>query len=138
MGRILCLDMGQRHIGVAISDEMKFIAQGFITIERDKNCQWMEKIKETVHQKEIEEIVVGYPIKMSGDIGASAKEVEEITEKLRVLTEIPVVLWDERLSTIQAERVLLDGNVRRKKRKKVIDQMAAVIILQAYLDSINQ
>lgn len=137
MGRILCLDMGQKNIGVALSDELKFIAQGLPTIERDAHYRWIEKIKEVVHQRKVEEIVVGYPIKMSGDIGTSAKEVEEITEKLKELMGIPVILWDERLSTVQAERILLDVNVKRKKRKKVIDQMAAVIVLQAYLDSLE-
>jgi putative Holliday junction resolvase len=129
--------MGQRHIGVAVSDEMKFIAQSLLTIQRDAHYEWMKTVQETVRQKEIEEIVVGYPIKMSGDIGTSAKEVEEIKEKLKDLTGIPVILWDERLSTVQAEKILIDVNIKRKKRKKIIDQMAAVIILQAYLDSLK-
>lgn len=137
MGRILCLDMGQKHIGVAVSDEMKCIAQGLSTIERDEHFNWIEEILEIIRQKEIEKIVVGYPIKMSGEPGASAKEVEGITARLQESTGIPVVLWDERLSTIQAEKRLIEVNVKRKKRKKIIDQMAAVIILQAYLDSLK-
>ncbi len=137
MGRILCLDLGHKHIGLAISDEMKCIAQGLSTIQRDVHFEWIEKIKCTIAKKNIEQIVVGYPIKMDGDVGSSAKEAEAITVKLKEQTRIPVILWDERLSTVQAEKILLDVNMRRKKRKKVIDQMAAVIILQSYLDSIN-
>lgn len=138
MGRILCLDMGHKHIGVAASDEMKFIAQALLTIQRDEHFKWIEKIKETIVLKEIEKIVVGYPIRMDGKAGSSAKEVEAIAVKLKEQTGLPVILWDERLSTVQAERTLLDVNMKRKKRKQVIDQIAAVIILQAYLDNINQ
>ncbi len=135
MGRILCLDMGSRFIGVAISDEMKTIAQGLPTIRRDAELKWLSRIQVIIQERDVEKLIMGYPVDMSGEIGKSAKEVEELGEKLRQVTGREVLLWDERLSTVEAERLLIHAEIKRKKRKKVIDKVAAVIILQNYLDS---
>lgn len=137
MGRILCLDMGNKFIGVAISDEMKSIAQGMPTIRRDNGFQWLEDIRSIITEKEVEKIVLGYPVDMSGGVGKSAKEIENLGEKVRHETGVDVILWDERLSTVQAERILIQADLKRKKRRMVIDKIAAVIILQNYLDSVT-
>lgn len=130
------LDVGEKTIGVAVSDAFGWTAQGIKTI------QWKEKdpasadseLREIIEQYEISQAVVGHPKNMNGSIGPRAEASERFASYLEETFGLETVLWDERMSTMAAERVLLEADVSRKKRKKVIDKMAAVMILQSYLD----
>ncbi|AIS52334.1 putative holliday junction resolvase [Thermoanaerobacter kivui] len=134
--RVMALDVGDKTIGVAISDPLGTIAQGLTTIKRNSNQKDLERIKEIVNQYKVEIIIVGLPKNMDGSIGPQGQKVLKFADFLKENFEIPVMLWDERLTTVEAERVLIEkANVSRKKRKKVIDKLAAVLILQGYLDS---
>jgi putative Holliday junction resolvase len=132
----MALDLGTRTIGVAVSDVTGLIANGIETIRRTSPEREFSRLEQLVAQWEIGEIVLGYPKNMNGTIGERAKVSEQFAEELKNrFPGISVVLWDERLSTVAAERVLIDADLQRKKRRKVIDMMAAVVILQNYLDS---
>ena len=134
--RIMALDLGTRTIGVAVSDVTGLIANGIETVRRTSLERDFSRLEQLVAQWEIGEIVLGYPKNMNGTIGERAKVSEQFAEELKNrFPGISVVLWDERLSTVAAERVLIDADLQRKKRRKVIDMMAAVVILQNYLDS---
>ncbi|TLS39297.1 Holliday junction resolvase RuvX [Pseudalkalibacillus caeni] len=135
--RILGLDVGSKTIGVAVSDEMGWTAQGIETVKRNPHHGDVlpERLKEIIKSYELDKIVVGLPKNMDGSIGPSGKICMEFAEQLRESYEVPVMMWDERLTTMAAERMLISADVSRKKRKKVIDKMAAVMILQGYLDS---
>lgn len=134
--RTMSLDLGSRTIGVAVSDLTGLIANGVETIRRTSPDRDFARIRELIAQWEVEKIVLGYPKNMNGTIGERAKLSEAFADELRSrFAGITVILWDERLSTVAAERVLIDADVQRKRRRKVIDMMAAVIILQNYLDS---
>ncbi|WLR49954.1 Holliday junction resolvase RuvX [Bacillus tianshenii] len=137
--RVLGLDVGTKTIGVAVSDEMGWTAQGIETIKVDMHDEMretgIERIRELIEQYNVDTIVVGLPKNMNGTIGPRGEACQEYAELLKQELALPAILWDERLSTMAAERVLLKGDVSRKKRKKVIDKMAAVMILQGYLDS---
>lgn len=134
--RIMALDLGTRTIGVAVSDVTGLIANGIETVRRTSRERDFSRLEQLVAQWEIGEIVLGYPKNMNGTIGERAKVSEQFAEELKNrFPGISVVLWDERLSTVAAERVLIDADLQRKKRRKVIDMMAAVVILQNYLDS---
>ena len=134
--RIMALDLGTRTIGVAVSDVTGLIANGIETVRRTSPERDFSRLEQLVAQWEIGEIVLGYPKNMNGTIGERAKVSEQFAEELKErFPGIFVVLWDERLSTVAAERVLIDADLQRKKRRKVIDMMAAVVILQNYLDS---
>ena len=131
----MALDVGRKTIGVAISDPLGMFAQPVETIERVGTTKDLARVAELVAERDVDTIVVGLPIQMNGEEGDSAKLARGLAEKIPELVgDVRVVLQDERFTTSQAERVLIQGNVRRKKRKKVIDQMAAVLILQGYLD----
>lgn len=134
--RSMSLDVGTRTIGIAVSDLLGMIAGGVETIKRTTPERDFERIGQLIKEHDVDTLVVGYPKNMNGTIGERAQSCEVMAEELRQRFEgIKVVLWDERLSTIAAEKVLVDADLRRKKRKKVIDMMAAVVILQNYLDS---
>ena len=134
--RSMSLDLGSRTIGVAVSDLTGLIANGVETIRRTSPERDFTRIGELIAEWEVGEIVLGYPKNMNGTIGERAKVSEQFAEELKNrFPGISVVLWDERLSTVAAERVLIDADLQRKKRRKVIDMMAAVVILQNYLDS---
>ncbi|GIN55870.1 Holliday junction resolvase RuvX [Lederbergia ruris] len=135
--RIMGLDVGSKTVGVAISDEMGWTAQGIetIPIDEEKNNLGFNRIKQVIEEYHVEKIVVGFPKNMNNTIGPRGQASKSYAEKLETQFQLPVLLWDERLSTMAAERVLLAADVSRKKRKKVIDKMAAVMILQGYLDS---
>lgn len=132
--RILGLDIGSKRIGIALSDELGFTAQGLETL----NCKDPEtdigKIAKIVETYGVTEIVVGIPYNMNGTEGPQVKKVREFMERLGQKVKAPFVEWDERLSTAGAERTLLEADVSRAKRRKVIDKLAAVFILQGYLD----
>jgi len=131
--RILGLDVGEKTIGVAVSDELGITAQGVRTIRRKGIRTDLEALNTIVSEYGVELMVVGIPVSMNGSIGTAAKNVLMFVEKLKQLN-IPVTTEDERLTTVMAERMLIEGNVRRDKRKKVIDKVAAALILQGYLD----
>lgn len=133
--KILGLDYGDRRIGVALSDAFGWTAQGLEVIERRREGNEIERITELVKMNEVSEIVVGLPKNMDGSVGPRGEICIEFAETLRETLDLPVHLWDERLSTVSAERALLEADVSRKKRKKVVDKMAASLILQNYLDA---
>ena len=123
--RIMGLDYGSKTVGVAISDALRLTAQAVETIERKE---------ELIKKYDVEKIVLGFPKHMNNDIGERAQQSMEFGEMLKRRTGLEVILWDERLTTVEAERTLIESNVRRENRKKHIDQIAAVFILQGYLD----
>ena len=136
--RVMGLDLGSRTIGVAISDGTGLIAGGVETIRRTSPERDWARLDQLVAELEVTEIVLGYPKNMNGTVGERAQGCEQFAETLRArFPHLKVLLWDERLSTVAAEKVLIDADLRRKKRRQVIDKMAAVVILQNYLDSLR-
>jgi putative Holliday junction resolvase len=136
--RILGLDLGEKRIGVAVSDELGIIAQALVTLDRgsfEKDCT---ALRDLVQSYEVERIVVGLPLHMSGELGRSGEECMAYGKNLEEHLGVPVVFRDERLSTVAAERSLLEGNMRRNRRRKVIDQVAACLILDGYLRSVKR
>ena len=131
--RKMALDVGTKTIGVALSDPLGWTAQGLEVISRRKLEVDLNRLKEICTEYEVTEIVVGLPKNMNGTLGPKAHEILDFVEALKEALGLPVVTWDERLSTVAAQRALLEADVSRSKRKKVIDKMAAVIILQGYL-----
>ncbi len=132
--RIMGLDIGSHTIGVAISDELRITAQGLKTIRRKSKEEDFEEIIRIIDQFEISKIVVGLPRNMNGSLGKQAETVLYWIKSLKERIHLPVVTWDERFSTIEASKVLLEADLSRKKRKKAIDKLAAVIILQGYMN----
>jgi putative Holliday junction resolvase len=126
------LDYGDRKIGVAVSDSLYMTAQGVTTIYRSRDE--FPELGRLIDQYEVTEIILGYPRNMDGSAGPRAQKTASFADQLREEFHLPVYLWDERLSTVAAERFLLEGDVSRKKRKLVIDKLAAVLILQPFLD----
>ena len=137
--RIMGLDVGSKTVGVSISDAFGWTAQGLKTIQinEDKGEFGFEEIGTLIAENEVSKVVVGLPKNMNGTIGPRGEASQFYADELNKRFGVPVVLWDERLTTVAAERVLLEADVSRKKRKKVIDKMAASMILQGYLDSQN-
>lgn len=136
--RILGLDYGSKTVGVAVCDPLGITAQGVETItrrEENKLRRTLARIEEIIGEYQIESIVLGYPKNMDDSIGERAKKTEEFRDMLVRRCGLPVVLWDERLTTIEANEILMESGVRREDRKKVIDKIAAVLILQSYLNS---
>lgn len=135
MGRVMALDLGKVRIGIALSDIMGIIASGYQTFERTQDEQKdILSILEIAEEKKCNTIVIGLPLNMDGTIGANAKASREFGEKMQSQTKSKVDYWDERLSTVSAQRSLIAADVRRDKRKKLVDKVAATIILQSYLD----
>lgn len=137
--RIMGLDYGSKTMGVAISDALCLTAQGIETIQRkeeNKLRQTLARIEALVKEYEVEKIVLGFPKHMNNDIGERAEKSLELKAMLERRTGLEVIMWDERLTTVEAERTLIENKVRREDRKKYIDKIAAVFILQGYLDSI--
>ncbi len=128
------LDVGTHTIGIAVSDELGLTAQGLKTLRRKSMEEDFQEISAIISQFEVNKIVVGLPKNMNGTLGVQAETVLKWTEYLQERIQVPVVTWDERLSTVGASRVLLEADLSRRKRKKVIDKLAAVLILQGYLD----
>jgi len=133
--RILALDHGTRRIGVALSDEMKIIASPLEFIPAEPFDQVITRLGEIIRQKEVELILIGLPRNMDGTCGPAAQKVKDFIAALQSRLSTPMKTWDERLTSAQANRVLLEGNVRRDQRKQNVDKMAAAILLQSYLDS---
>ena len=137
--RIMGLDYGTKTVGVAISDALCLTAQGIETIERkeeNKLRRTLARIKELAEEYEVDKIVLGFPKHMNNDIGERAKSTLEFKDMVERRTGLEVIMWDERLTTVEAERTLIESGVRRENRKKYVDKIAAVFILQGYLDSI--
>lgn len=138
--RIMGLDFGSVTVGVAISDELKITAQGIEVIRRkheNKLRQTLARIEELIEEYQVESIVLGYPKNMNNTVGERGEKSEEFAEILGRRTGLEVVLWDERLTTVSAHNVLIEANVRREQRDKVVDKVAAVFILQGYLDMLS-
>ncbi|PLS15599.1 Holliday junction resolvase RuvX [Bacillus sp. M6-12] len=135
--RTMGLDLGSKTIGVAVSDAMGWTAQGIETIKIDeaKNEFGFDRLGKIINEHDVSKIVLGLPKNMNGTLGPRAEISQTFAKKLETKYKLPVILWDERLTTMAAERVLLEADMSRGKRKKVIDKMAAVMILQGYLDS---
>jgi putative Holliday junction resolvase len=135
--RIIGLDYGTKTVGVAVSDALQITAQGVETItrkEENKLRKTLARIEELIDEYDVGEIVVGLPKNMNNSLGERAAACQEFADKLERRTGLPVVMWDERLTTVSAENVLIESGVRREDRKAVIDKIAAVFILQGYLD----
>ena len=133
--RIMGLDVGDKTIGVALSDALGWTAQGLEVIRRSSLEKDLKRLGEIIKEYEVEEILVGLPKNMNGTLGERANLTMEFGETLKEAFMLPVNFWDERLSTVEAERILIQGDMSRAKRKKVIDKMAASVILQSYLTS---
>jgi len=132
--RILGIDLGERRIGISISDELGITAQGLPTIKSINEIEDLKNIKEIIDKYGVEKIVLGFPINMNGSSGVQAKKAILFAEKLKSSFQLPVELEDERLSTSKAEKFLIETDRSRKKRKKVVDKISAIIILQSFLD----
>lgn len=133
--RILALDHGTVRIGVAVSDELKMIATPLEFIPAEPFADFLKRLKEILQEKEVEQILVGMPRNMDGSYGPAAQKVNEFVAVLKENIIVPIKIWDERLTSAQANRFLIEANVRRDKRKEKVDKTAAAILLQSYLDS---
>ena len=134
--RILALDHGTKRIGVAISDELKMIAQPLEYILAAPAVDFLARLEELIRDKEVELVLVGMPRNMDGSYGPAAQKVQEFVAGLKVALSVPIKLWDERLTSAQANRLLIQGKVRRDQRKEKVDKTAAAILLQSYLDGL--
>jgi putative holliday junction resolvase len=133
--RILALDHGTKRIGVAVSDELKMIAQPLEYIPAEPFAAFLQRLRELLAAKEVELIIVGLPRNMDGSYGPAVVKVQDFVAALKNAVTIPIKTLDERLTSVQANRFLIQGQVRRKKRKEKVDQTAAAILLQSYLDN---
>lgn len=136
--RWMGLDFGTKTVGVAISDELGITAQPVETITRKSNTKLrktLARIEQLVLEYRITDIVLGYPKNMNNSEGARVEATKEFGEMIKRRVGLPVVFWDERLTTMESERILIETNIRRENRKAYIDQMAAVLILQSYMDA---
>ena len=135
--RVLAIDHGTKRMGIAISDELKLIAQPLEYIPAEPFAKFLDRLKEILREKEVELIVVGLPRNMDGSYGPAALKVQEFVAALKSALTLPIQMWDERLTSAQANRFLLQGNVRRAQRKEKVDKTAAALLLQSYLDSLS-
>jgi putative Holliday junction resolvase len=133
--RIMGIDYGDRQIGVAVSDELFLTAQGVTTLRNSGDVRVLNDIAKLAGEYGVTELVVGLPKNMNGTIGPRGEIAEQFGRSLGEATGLPVKMWDERLTTMSAQRTLIEADVSRKKRKEVIDKMAAMLILQNYMDS---
>ena len=132
--RILALDVGTKRIGLAVSDPLGITAQGLEVLIRKDRAADLNRLLEVAHQWGVQLVVVGLPRHMDGRLGSSAPQILELVEILQKTLGVEVVTWEERLTTAEAERVLIQADVSRRRRRQVVDQLAAVLILQNYLD----
>jgi putative Holliday junction resolvase len=135
--RLLAIDHGTKRMGLAVSDELKMIAQPIGYLPSEPFADFLEQLKKILQEKEVELILVGMPRNMDGSYGPAALKVQEFVAVLKNAITIPVKTWDERLTSAQANRFLIAANVRRDKRKQKVDATAAAILLQSYLDSLS-
>lgn len=140
MMRILGLDYGSKTVGVAVSDALRITAQGVEIIRREKENklrQTLARIEALINEYQVEKIVLGYPKNMNNTEGDRCEKTKEFKEMLERRTSLEVVLWDERLSTVVADKTMMESGIRREHRKEYVDQIAATVILQGYLDSLS-
>ena len=137
MKRILALDPGTKRIGVALSDEMGWIAQPLETFERRSITADLKHIQELVRDHAVARVIMGMPFRLDGSVGPAAEQVEQFKVMLEGVLSVPVIPWDERLTSKSAESMLIEANVSRKKRKGAVDRVAAAILLQSYLESLS-
>jgi putative Holliday junction resolvase len=135
--RILGLDYGSRRIGVAICDELGMTARGVATIARRNREADLDTIAELVRHHDVERIIIGYPLRLDGSEGIQCEKINRFIRRLEMRSSIPVIRWDEALSTKEAEELLRRRGVHREKRREVVDRVAASIILQGYLDAVT-
>ena len=136
MAKIIALDVGDKTIGVAASDELGITAQPVTVIERTTSIKAdLRTVEQLVYEHNASKVVVGIPIMLDGTLGIQAGKVTEFVERLAKRLRVPVEIWDERMTTLEAERRLIDADVSRTKRKKIIDKLAATLILQSYLEA---
>ena len=133
LGRVLALDVGTKRIGLALSDETRLLSQPLKTLRRQSPPEDVRAISDVVKEWDVREIVLGLPLHMNGDLGEMGKKVLAFRDLLQTKINIPIETWDERLTTAEAERLMIEGGARRDKRKEVIDQIAASLILKGYL-----
>jgi len=136
MGRVLGIDYGEKRLGFAVSDEMEVVATPLAVHTRKKQGDDVTAVIRICRERNIERVVIGHPLNMDGSSGPAVDKVDEFAARLREQSDIEVEFWDERMSTMSAERVLIEGDMSRERRKKVIDKLAAQIILQNYLDAV--
>jgi putative holliday junction resolvase len=134
-GRILAIDYGSRRMGLAVSDLLGITAQGLETLERKNKRRDFARLERVLREYQVIEIVLGNPLRMSGEEGAQSQKVAEFADELRKKFQVPVHLWDERLTSAEANRVLREAELSIKKRAQAVDRMAAVLILQSFLQS---
>jgi len=135
-GRILALDLGRRRIGLALSDELRLTAQGLETLERTNIREDIARLGELIRSRGVTCVVVGNPMRLDGSEGAQSAWAREFAARLRRATGVEVVAWDERLTTVEAERVLKQSGISRARRNRAVDRLAAVILLEHYLDTV--
>ena len=133
--RVLALDVGDKRVGVAISDPTQMLARSLKVIQRSSPENDCDTVAQLVEEYEVERVVVGYPRSLDGTVGEQAEKVERYAAGLAKALDVPVVLWDERFSTVSAERLMREVGLRGKKKRERIDAVAAAVILQDYLDS---
>jgi putative Holliday junction resolvase len=134
--RILALDVGKRRIGLAVSDPLGLTAQGLETLERTRKREDFAALARIASDWEVSTILVGYPVNMSGEEGRQAEGIRQFAEELSARTGIPTRLWDERLTTVEAGRVLRQSGISIEKRARAVDRLSAVLLLQNYLDTL--
>jgi len=133
-GRVLGLDVGSKRIGVAVSDPLGITAQGLETLPRQNKRLDFERLEKLARDYSVSQVVVGFPLRMSGAEGIQAEKMQRFAEELRERLQIPVHLWDERLSSAEANRLLRETDMSIKRRAQVVDRMAAVLILQSWME----
>lgn len=136
--KILAMDVGDRRIGMAVSDAFCWTAQGIETLERSNDEKDFANLRSIIERIKPDKIVLGLPKNMNGTIGPQGEKVQNFGNRLKEFFSGEIVFWDERLTTVSAQRMLIDADLSRKKRKKNVDRVAAVLILQSYLDFLNK
>ncbi len=136
-GRILALDLGKRRIGLAVSDELGITAQGLETLQRTTIREDIARLAQLASERNVTLVLMGNPLHMSGDESRQAEYTRDFARRLEAATGVPTKFWDERLTTVQAERVLRESGISIEKRARAVDRLAAVILLESYLDSLN-
>lgn len=136
--RVLGLDIGDKTIGIAISDPLGYTAQGITTIRRKSEAMDIEELKKICKEYTVDTIVSGLPKNMNNSIGPQGEKVIKLCEVIKENIQVPIIMWDERLTTVAANRAMLEADLSRAKRKKIVDKVAATYILQGYLDSLSK
>jgi putative holliday junction resolvase len=136
--RMISLDYGSKRIGVALCDELGITAYGIATIIRQNRKQVLKALAELIIKYDVQQIVIGYPVRLDGTMGIQCEKVDKFAKILENEFSLPVIKWDETLTTKEAEEILYQANVRRKKRRNIVDQLAATLILREYLASLER